>query len=382
MTNLPDSGPSDSSDWSAPGGAWGPPDSAGYSAPGGSASSHEPGPHADPSHPNSPGGYGPTGGPTGSPAGGPPAGGFIPTQPGIIPLQPLRLGQIYDGAFKAIRSNPIVMFVFAGVVVTVVTVIQSLLSASFLTDYFSILDVLEQDPTAAPAINDELSSMLGGSLAPLFLGSALTFIATTILNGVLTLAVSQAVLGFKPSLGQVWQQAKGQLVRLLGLVLLIGIITAAVPALLVGLVILAAASGSFGLAALIAIVAFLGSLAWLLFIVTATALATPALMLERSGVLAGLRRGWQLAKPSFWRVFGIYFLTMILGFAVSSILAMPVSVAMFFLPPTGIIIAQAISTAIASALITPFTAGVLALVYIDIRIRREGLAAELAAAAQ
>ena len=31
-------------------------------------------------------------------------------QPGIIPLRPLGMGEIYDGAFRAVRANPRVMF--------------------------------------------------------------------------------------------------------------------------------------------------------------------------------------------------------------------------------------------------------------------------------
>src|SRR5690625_3944619 len=41
----------------------------------------------------------------------------IAAQPGIIPLRPLTLGEIYDGAFRAVRTNPGVMFGLAAVIV-------------------------------------------------------------------------------------------------------------------------------------------------------------------------------------------------------------------------------------------------------------------------
>lgn len=426
MTNPPDSGDTGSSDWRAPGGDWGAPGGSGYSPtpdsgghpgqPGGSAQGgsaeggpaapghySQPGQHGDQqgqygepgqySHPGqygqqptTPGQYGQQGqygdqqGQYGAP---PPGGNFIQAQPGIIPLQPLALGQIYDGAFKAMRTNPIVMFVFAGVVVTVMTIVQSVLSASFFNDYFSLLGMAQDDPAAFEAqLEGDILSVFGNSLLPVLLSSVLTFIGSTILNGILTLAVSQAVLGFKPSLGQVWDQAKGQLLRLLGLVFLVAIITAVVPVVFVAITVAIGASGSVAFTVLFGLITALVSLCWVLFVITATALATPALMLERSGVIMGLRRSWQLAKPFFWRVLGIYLLTALIGAGVSYLIAMPAGFAVLFLPPTGMLIAQGISTVIASTLITPFTAGVLALLYIDIRIRREGLAAELAAAAQ
>lgn len=372
MTYPPDSGSTGSSDGGDSG--WGAPDSSGYATPGGGA-----GGYAHGGQYGQPGQYG---GP-GQPGGLPPETAYIPAQPGIIPLHPLRLGQIFDGAFKAIRANPTVMFVFAAIVVVIATTIETVLSASFFRDYFSLLNTLETSPEAAATMSDDdILSMFSGSFVPLLVGSFFTFIGTTILNGVLTLAVSQAVLGFKPGLGQVWDQAKGQILRLLGLVLAIGVITVAVPALLVGLIVLSSFSGSTGVVILMALLAMIGTVVWLLFIMAATALATPALMLERSGVFTALRRSWRLVKPFFWRVLGIYLLTSIIAAAVVSVIAMPASVMMFFLPPTGYLVAQGIASAVASTLITPFTAAVLALLYIDIRIRREGLAAELAAASQ
>ena len=48
-------------------------------------------------------------------------------QPGIIPLRPLGMGEIYDGAFRAVRANPRVMFGLAALVVTIAVIIQSVI---------------------------------------------------------------------------------------------------------------------------------------------------------------------------------------------------------------------------------------------------------------
>lgn len=364
MTNAPDPGEERAPDWSAPGGQWGTPETGGYS-PYPAAGQYQQPP------------------PPGTPGSVPPQPSHIQEQPGIIPLRPLTLGQIYDGAFKAIRANPAVMFVFAAVLVTASTTIQLALASSFLSEYFSLMGIMDSDPAALENMTEEdFLSLFSGSIVPLLLGTVLNFIVSTILNGVLTFAVSQSVLGFKPTLGQVWAQAKGQILRLLGLVILIGLITASVPTLLIALTIGAGLTGSVGFTVLLGILTLLASLVWVLFVLTATALATPALMLEGSGPVTGLKRGWRLAKPFFWRVLGIYLLTAIITGVVTSFIQFPAGIVSAFLPASAAIVAQGISTILAVTLVTPFTAGVIALLYIDIRIRREGLAAELAAAAQ
>lgn len=359
MTDPSDPGDTPPSGWSAPGGQWGSPSGGGYS----------PQPPSEPPG-QSPGSY------------GPPAPTPISAQPGIIPLHPLTMGQIFDGAFKAIRANPMVMFVFAGVLVTISTIIELALSASFFTQYFSLLSLAESDPAALDALaEDDLLGMFAGSLAPVLLGMVFSLIISTILSGVLTFAVSQAVLGFKPTVSQVWHQVKGQILPLFGLVILITVLMAVVPVALVFITALFIFADSFGLMIIFGLLTLVGSLVWVLFVMTATVLSTPVLMLERSGPITALRRGWQLARPFFWRVLGIYLLTMILASIVTSIITFPASMAVMFLPPTGFLIAQGVATIIATTLVTPFVAAAIALLYIDIRIRREGLATELAAAA-
>lgn len=353
MTYPPE--PDQGSDWSNPGGQWGSPDHGGYSTP-------PPVQYGGPSQPPPP--------------------SFIPAQPGIIPLRPLTLGQIFDGAFKSLRANPMVMFVFAGVIIISATIIELVLSAPFYTGYTSMLDLLSDDPTFAGSVDsDDLLRMFTGTITPMIVGAIMSVIASTILTGVLTFAVSQSVLGYKPTVGQVWDQVKGQVLRLIGLILLIGAISFVVPALLLGFVILVGSSASPGATALIGLFALLVGGVWVVFVNIAATLATPALMLERCGPITALRRSWQLTRPYFWRVLGIVLLTGLITSLVASVVVTPLTLFALALPPTGLLILQGIGSAIASTLITPFTAAVVALLYIDIRIRREGLAAELAAAA-
>src|SRR5690606_17838445 len=122
------------------------------------------------------------------------APGEVPTmataQPGIIPLRPLTLGEIYDGAFKAIRANPAVMFGLAAVVVAIVTFLQGALTWGAYED----LNRLAGEATPTEEDLEELVGALGASVVPSLAGTVLGFVATTILNGVLIHSVSQSVI--------------------------------------------------------------------------------------------------------------------------------------------------------------------------------------------
>ncbi len=299
-------------------------------------------------------------------------------QPGIIPLRPLTMGEIYDGAFKAIRANPAVMFGLAAAVVALVTIVQGALTWGLTEDLNRFAS--QVDPTTQDL--DELYGTLTASLLPSLAAAVVSFIVTTALNGVLIHSISQSVLGRTLPLGELWTLVRPQLLKLIALTLLISVLAAVamivafVPAIAVGL-----GTGDIGATLGLTVLGIVLMILALLFVIVATVLATPVLVLERSGVLTALKRSWQLTRHSFWRIAGIYLLTSILVAIVAGIVSAPVGFLGGIVGPTGLTIAQLVGAIIASSLTTPFFAGVIALLYIDIRIRREGLDAELAAAA-
>lgn len=311
--------------------------------------------------------------------GAPGQGPFPPVaQPGIIPLRPLSMGEIYDGAFKAIRANPVVMFGLAAIVVAVVTIIQNAFTWGLAED----LNRFAGQATPTEADLEELYGTLTASLLPSLASAVVSFVVTTALNGVLIHSISQSVIGRTLPLGELWKLVRPQLGKLLALTLLISL--AAAVAFVVCLVpaIVAATSGDIGLTIGLGLLGLLLAIGALLFVIVATVLATPVLVLERSGVFASLRRSWQLTRPSFWRIAGIYLLTSILVAIVAGVVSAPIGMlGQSVAGVTGMTIAQLVGTIVAAAITTPFVAGVIALLYIDIRIRREGLDVELAAAA-
>jgi hypothetical protein len=220
------------------------------------------------------------------------------------------------------------------------------------------------------------------SLAPLatYLPTLTAALASVILTGFLAYVVGQAVMGRKVSASETWEGSRGRLLRVVA------------AALLTGLVELLAAGVLVAGPIVLLILTILAAIAALLFLWTRFGFATAAIVLERLGVMAGIRRSWALTSGTpFWRVLGIRLLTaIIVGFA-SNVLTFPISMlSALAVIGTGnqsaILVWQTViaglSGVITGAITTPFTAGVDALLYIDQRIRREALDVALIQAAQ
>jgi hypothetical protein len=126
-----------------------------------------------------------------------------------------------------------------------------------------------------------------------------------------------------------------------------------------------------------------------------TALAGPVLLLEESSVATALRRSWRLVTGSFWRVLMILFVVGILTYLTSLIIQTPFtaigylvdsvfdnSLHTHWLPTLLSTAINAVGQTVAGAVLNPWSAAVVALLYIDLRMRREGLDLELIRAAE
>ena len=306
-------------------------------------------------------------------------------RPGVIALRPLTLGDMFDGAFKTIRRNPGAMVGLAAAVTAlfllVPTVITLLLAAAGdLSSNF--LDAVAEEGSAA-----DLNALTVVSN----LGSVFAVGATVLLNGMLVKVVAEAVLGRRTTAGQAWTATRGRLLRLIGLVLLSLLLTILLLSVPIALGVLVGLQAGLGLGLAVGVPSVLLAVVVLAFVqVRYFLLAAPALMLERVGIATSLRRGAELSRGQFWRLLGIYLLTALVVGLVSQVVAVPLSLlgigASFVFPGTGGALALVFSNYLAQLLIgaitTPFTAAVVALQYIDQRIRKEGLDVALIAAAQ
>jgi len=304
-------------------------------------------------------------------------------QPGIIPLRPIGLGEILDGAFRAIRHNPRAMFGLSAMVVAATGAIQALVIWVGLSWFSS--DWL----TAGTSANSDASvGAIAGTIVPSVIGGIVFGITTTLLIGLLIVAVSRSVLGNRMTIGEIWQHARPQLWRLLVVTVLVSILVGLVGALWVGGMVWAAVANQYAVLAIVAVVGGIGTLGWTGWMTVRTLLATPALMLEQLHVLESVRRSFRLTRGSFWRLLGIYLLTSILVGVVAQVVSVPITIVSSLLLVTMsgeaavLAITTALSSIVAALITTPFSAAVVALLYIDTRMRREGLDVQLVRAAQ
>ncbi|NEA87138.1 hypothetical protein, partial [Streptomyces sp. SID14436] len=335
----------------------------------------------------------PGGGPVGGPGGwGHGWGGPPPAaKPGVIPLRPLGVGEILDGAVSTMRTYWR-------------TILGISLTVAVITEVIGVLVqglALDSGNTAILEDPDATLSELTGVLGDLMLGSVVLYVivllGTVAATALLTTVTSRAVLGRPVTLGEAWRDARPQLLRLLGLMCLLLLITAAVvtvgalPGLLVGL-----AGGGGGAAIALTVLGLLGAAVVAVWLMVRFSLSSAALMLEKQGIVKALSRSAKLVRGAWWRVFGIQVLAALLSGLVASIIVIPFTLIASAFSGDGVtgflesaggnfgwtfLIISGIGSVIGRTITFPITAGVTVLLYIDQRIRREALDLDLARAA-
>ncbi|MFF7213491.1 hypothetical protein ACFZAU_23635 [Streptomyces sp. NPDC008238] len=313
-------------------------------------------------------------------------------KPGVIPLRPLGIGEILDGAVSTMRAHWRTVLTIA-LAVSLLTEGAMLLLQGFMLNDNATLNSLDERSDLSFG---EIMNAVGGTLAAAGLAIVISLLGSVIATAMLTMVISRAVLGHRVTLGEAWSDARGQLPRLLGLTLLLSLIGGGIFAIGIVPGVLVAVGGAtaagVGLAFLGGVVA-LGVVVWLMI---RFSLSSPALMLEKQGVLKSMARSVKLVRGSWWRILGIQLLTMILVYIVSSIIQVPFMVVGMLAGGDGLsafasgdqaglgwtyLIVIGIGAVIGSTITFPIQAGVTALLYMDQRIRREALDIELARAA-
>ncbi|MCX4762575.1 hypothetical protein OG562_16635 [Streptomyces sp. NBC_01275] len=332
-----------------------------------------------------PGGYGAPSG-WGAGWGGPPPA----AKPGVIPLRPLGVGEILDGAVSTMRTywrTVLGISLTVAIVTEIIVVLLQGLVLNGTTDTSALSDPSATFEEQTDAMRDV---MLNSGVILL-----VTLIGTIVATALLTAVTSRAVLGKSVTLKEAWRDARPQVPRLFGLIFLLLLIAAGVG--LAGVLpgILVAAAGSSEAGAALTGLGSLASVVVALWLLVRFSLASPALMLEKQGIRKSLGRSAKLVRGSWWRVFGIQLLALVIANIVATLVVVPFALLGAGLSDEGIgglidaggaygwtyLIVSGVGSVIGSMITYPITAGVFVLLYIDRRIRREALDLDLARAA-
>ena len=314
------------------------------------------------------------------------------SKPGIIPLRPLTIGDLFSGAFEAIRSNPKVLFGFTIVIMLFVSLIASVSILVSGLGYESVTSAAN-DPQALQQSTTELANALLLQIISTMVQWLSTFTGTSILTGLLAAAVSQMTVGRNLTLSEAWAMTRKRLGSLIGSFALTALITATpivlwIVAVFVSLAVVADGHRDLWWLAGLAFFAIIPISILMYFFQIKLLFAPMCAVLEEIGPVASLKRSWSLVKGEFWPTLGRYLLlNLIIGFIggfvgfVIGLIGGLVTLAVTSAPssPIGLAISM-FFVMLGSGLLLPFSASFETLMYTDLRIRKENFAAVLAQA--
>jgi hypothetical protein len=267
-------------------------------------------------------------------------------------LRPLSVGEILDVALKIWRRHfgalaRIVLFVVAPV-----QVISSLLLASALPNS----EILFNSGSPTNTTNDVFD---GGDAATFFaafgLITLLSGLAWVLSSAAALRAVTVAYLGGTPDWKESLRLALGRLGSLVWLSILMGL------GVTLGLV-LCIVPG--------------------IWLAVAWSLAFVALVAEDLSGTKALSRSYNLVRGRWWATFGVLLIAFVLNWVVDQIVSIPFALG-WFISENSVIgfTLSALADIISNVITTPFVAAVFALVYFDLRVRKEGFDLQLLAQA-
>ncbi len=315
-----------------------------------------------------------------------------PPKPGLIPLRPLDLGTILGASFRVLRRNPRPTFGAALLIQGMVALLSlGVIGFATFTAISRISSSTSQNTNQITA--GAFGLIVLAAIIPVFVSIA----ASALLQGVIVLEVSRGAIGEKSTFGELWRRARGRIGALIGWTLLLILAVALAAGIFIGIIVAlvsTAAGAGIVLAALFGIFGALGAVVLFFWLGTKLSLVSSALMIERLSLGRAIARSWSLTEGAFWRTLGIQLLVSAIISVVSQVISAPLS---FLAPllnklldpnlqngPTTVIVTVGLGllaliiSVVFGAIAAVVQTATTALIYLDRRIRKEGLDLELA----
>lgn len=327
-----------------------------------------------------------------TPAGGtrpaPAPGWTPPPKPGLIPLRPLGFGALLGAPFQVLRRNPKATFGSALLVQAFVVLITLVVVGA--VSFFALSRV-----ASAPAADQD--AVEAGAVVTIVLSAlvpvALAVVASALLQAVIVQEVARATLGEKLRMMTLWRRVGRQVWPLVGWTLLLSAALLIGVLLVAGLVYLCVLLGGAGiaLAVLVGVFGGLGLIVLAAWVSTKTAVVPSLIVLERLGIRQSIRRSWSLTGGFFWRTLGVLWLIALIVNVVAQIVTTPLTLlfsvvtslidpnAAFeaYIPAGVLYILTILVGLVFGAVAAVAQSAAVALIYLDLRMRKEGLDLEL-----
>jgi hypothetical protein len=245
-------------------------------------------------------------------------------------LQPRGVGDILTSAFELYRRHFATLIAVAAVVVVPLTIVQY-----YFWDLVTVTAPTESDldRLGAEAVSPGFVRASAGALLLAVLGLVIYQVVT----GAVARTAAGSILGERLTIGEAYRYGFRRLWSILLIGLLVGL------AAMAGFI-LFVVPGFFVLVRLIA--------------------SIPALVVEGKRGREALARSWHLVRGYGWPVFGVLVVTFLITGVVTAVLSAPFAEGWF---------GQAVGAAIGQVLVSPFSALIFLLIYLDLRVRKEEL---------
>ncbi|GAA2424089.1 glycerophosphoryl diester phosphodiesterase membrane domain-containing protein [Actinomadura vinacea] len=296
---------------------------------------------------------------------------------GEIPFRPLSISEILDGAIACVRLYPRAVL---GPSVAITTVIQV---AGSVAAYFFVGRSARGEVSPGWVVRS-----IGTQFTLGIFGLVLSALGIVLLAGLLSPVLGRGLFGLPASLRGAWRDTRPRAGRLIGVgvtVTLVPLLGLALPVL--PFVLFLAVDAHPALGVLAALIGFPVGVVLMVWLYVLLVLAAPAVVMERESFEGALRRAYALSRGRWWRTCGTMLLailvTIFMGFFALRIPFLLVELVFFGgggMEDSQTALALSIDTLgriVSWSVVLPFDAGVIALLYIDRRMRREGFDLEL-----
>jgi Membrane domain of glycerophosphoryl diester phosphodiesterase len=290
-------------------------------------------------------------------------------------LKPMSLSELLDRTFTLYRNR---FWLFCGIMVIpeIAIMICSLIVVVGFPIHVLPIAQSSQDPFA-------IFRTMQSRIVPSFLLIIAQLFFQALALGAVTVAVSELYLGRAVTIRGAYRMIRGKIFGLIGLIILLFLIAFV---FLVGIFVAVGLVGGLASVALTAISPILSVIVILLmaaggFVLAAWllmrfAVSIPVFLLEQQGAVESMARSGVLTRGNRGRILGAVLVMYIVSFVVQSLFVMPFAILAFLyaakgLLPTWIQAGQSVTAAIAGTVAGPLFMITIALIYYDVRIRKE-----------
>lgn len=287
-----------------------------------------------------------------------------------VTLRPLGVGDIVDRVITIYRARPLLFLAISAIPYLVLVLVVGGLSVAFAGTFAALAPLLAGDVDRGLPILAALAPSLIAFVAVVIVVALAT---SLVQSAALVDAAAARYLGRETTVGDALRVGLRASPRLL----LMGLAAFAAFCALWAVLLVAIAVGREWYV----VVAGMGTGFVGMFYLAASWMVSPAVAtLEGSGPIASLRRSWRLSQGNRWRILGLIALLFILQVVLSSILSI-VLVASFATDETVQVVLQQVVNLVATIAWAPIYWGTFAVLYYDLRVRKEAFDLELAAEA-